>query len=155
MGYDRIILDENQELIMSRDNTKKYDNNATVVKTLDGFIVGRVPKQFTKSCRVMMDTVDILSINLSVSFIKLNGTEVREKTGKRYWEDQPEIRVDFLTEKKSQKKCGKGFFVFPDDGKEYNLLRWRRRLKMKLRSLVLNEETMLALATSSETKMTN
>ena len=50
-----------------------------------------------------MDTVDVLSINLSVSLIKSNGTEVREKTGKRYWEDQPEIRVDFLTEKKSLK----------------------------------------------------
>ena len=104
MGYDRIILEENQELIMSRDNDNKYDNNATVVKTVDGFIVGRVPKKFTQSCRVMMDTIDVLSINLSVSFIKLNGTEVREKTGKRYWEDQPEIRVDFLTEEKKINK---------------------------------------------------
>ena len=89
---------------MSRDNDNKYDNNATVVKTVDGFIVGRVPKKFTQSCRVMMDTIDVLSINLSVSFIKLNGTEVREKTGKRYWEDQPEIRVDFLTEEKKINK---------------------------------------------------
>ena len=83
VGYDRICLEENQELIVSRDITNKYDNHATVVKTLDGFIVGRVPKPLTKSCRVMMDTVDVLSINLSVSFIKLNGTEVREQTGKR------------------------------------------------------------------------
>ena len=45
VGYDRIILEENQELIMSRDNDNKYDNNATVVKTVDGFIVGRVPKK--------------------------------------------------------------------------------------------------------------
>ena len=104
MGYDWICLEEIQELIVSRDNTNKYDNYATVVKTLDGFIVGRNPKPLTKSCRVMMDTVDVLSINLSVSCIKLNGTEVREKTGKRYWEDQPEIRVDLLTEKKSLNK---------------------------------------------------
>ena len=104
MGYDRICLEENQELIMSRDVINKYDNHATVVKTLDGFIVGRVPKPLTKPCRVMMDTVDVLSINLLVSFIKLNGTEVREKTGKRYWEDQPEIRVEFVTEKKSLQK---------------------------------------------------
>ena len=101
MGYDRITLEENQELIMSRDNDNKYDNNATVVKTVDGFIVGRVPKKFKKSCRVTMDTIDVLSINLSVSFIKLNGTEVREKTGKQYWEDQLKIRVDFLTEEKN------------------------------------------------------
>ena len=77
MGYDRIFLEETQELIVSRDITNKYDNHATVVKTLDGFIVGRVPESLTKSCQVMMDTVDVLSINLSVSFIKSNGTEVR------------------------------------------------------------------------------
>ena len=118
MGYDRICLEENQELIMSRDVDNKYDNLGTVVKTLDGFIVGRVPKPLTKPCRVMMNTVDVLSINLRVSFIKLNGTEVREKNGKRYWEDQPEIRVEFVTEKKSLQKFGKGFLACPDNGKE-------------------------------------
>ena len=86
---------------MSRDVDNKYNNLATVVKTLDGFIVGRVPKPLTKPCRVMMNTVDVLSINLRVSFIKLNGTEVKEQNGKRYWEDQSEIRVEFVTEKKS------------------------------------------------------
>ena len=49
----------------------KYDNLTAVVKTLDGFIVNHVPKAFTKPCRVMMQTVDVLAMNLQVSFIKL------------------------------------------------------------------------------------
>ena len=78
VGYDRISLEKDQQLIMTRDVENKYDNQATVVNTLDGLIVGRVPKAFTKPCRVMMDTVDVLSINLRESFIKLNGTKVKE-----------------------------------------------------------------------------
>ena len=67
---------------MARDVDNKYDNLATVVKTLDGFIVGRVLKPLTKSCQLMMNTVDVLPINLRVSFIRLNGTEVKERNGK-------------------------------------------------------------------------
>ena len=48
-----------------------------------------------------MDTVNMLGINLKVSFIKSNGTEVKEKNGKQYWEDHAEIRIDFLTEDKA------------------------------------------------------
>ena len=84
VGYDRISLENGQELIITPVVNNKYDNRAAVVKTLDGFIVNRVPKAFTKPCRVMIQTVDVLAMNLQVSFIKLNGTEVKERNGKRY-----------------------------------------------------------------------
>ena len=86
---------------MTPDVDNKYDNLATVVKTLDEFVVRRVAKAFTKLCRVMVQTVDVLAVNLQVSFIKLNGNEVKERNGKYYWEDQPEIRIEFVTDKKS------------------------------------------------------
>ena len=60
--YDRISLEKDQQLIMTRDVENKYDKQATVVKTLDGLIVGRVSKAFTKPYRVMMDTANVLSI---------------------------------------------------------------------------------------------
>ena len=50
VGYDCNSLENGQELIMTPDVDNKYDNLATVVKTLDEFIVRRVAKAFTPSC---------------------------------------------------------------------------------------------------------
>ena len=69
---------------MSRDINNKYDKQATVVKTMDGLVVGRVPKALAKPCRIMMDTVDVLSLYLKVLFVKLNATDVKERNGKSY-----------------------------------------------------------------------
>ena len=89
---------------MSRDIHNKYDKLATIVKTMDGLIVGRVPNALAKPCRIMMDTVDVLSIHLQVSFVKLIGTEVNESNGKQYWEDQPEIRIEYMSDHISNNK---------------------------------------------------
>ena len=50
VGYGRIHLETNQQLIMFRDIHNKYDKQVTVVKTMDGLIVGRVPKALAKPC---------------------------------------------------------------------------------------------------------
>ena len=104
VGYGRHDLEMNQQLTMSRDINNKYDKQATVVKTMDGLVVGRVPKALAKPCRIMMDTVDVLSLYLKVSFVKLNATEVNEKNGKRYRGDQPEIRIEYMSDAKSNNK---------------------------------------------------
>ena len=68
---------------MTPDVDNRYDNLETVMKTLDEFIVRHVAKAFTKLCRVMVQTVDVLAVNLQVSFIKLNGNEIKERNKKR------------------------------------------------------------------------
>ena len=84
VGYGCHLLEKNQQLTISRDYNNKYDKPTTVVKTMDGFIVGRVPKGLVKPCWIMMDTVDVISLYLTVSFAKLNATEVNECNGKHY-----------------------------------------------------------------------
>ena len=66
VGYDCNSLKNGQELIMTPDVDNKYDNLATVVKTLDEFIVSLDAEPLTKLCRVMVQTVDVLSVNLQV-----------------------------------------------------------------------------------------
>ena len=45
-----------------------------------------------------------VSIHLRVSFVKLNATEVNESNGKQYWEDQPEIRIKYMSDHISNNK---------------------------------------------------
>ena len=71
---------------------------------MDGLIVGCVTKALAKPCQIMMETVDVLSSQLRVSFVKLNGTEVNESNGKQYWEDQPEIWIEYMSDHISNNK---------------------------------------------------
>ena len=96
MGYGVRDLKKGQELVMEREFKNKHDSHATVVKTLEGDIVGRVKKQLSRSAKKIMRQVKKLGIHSCASFVKMNETLVWENNGKKYLEDQPEIEVEFL-----------------------------------------------------------
>ena len=103
-GYGPVNLERGQLLVMKPEVDNEHDKYATVVKTLDGNIVGRVALPLSKSARKMMQNARKLGIDLHPTFIKLNEVEVTERGGKRYLEDQPEIQVDFGVTNNSSKK---------------------------------------------------
>ena len=102
-GYGRSNLEKGQLLVMKPEVDNKQDKYATVVKTLDGDIVGRVFLLLSESARRMMRNSHKLGILLVPTFIKLNEVEVTDCHGKRYMENQQEIQVDFLVTNKSSK----------------------------------------------------
>ena len=101
--HGRGRLKEGQELFMSNDYNNKYDKNAVVVTTLDGYVVGRVPKEISMKCCTMLESIDTLSVHTKVSFVQLWDVEIKDSSnGKRYWEKQPRIKVEYMTTESGQ-----------------------------------------------------
>ena len=96
VGYGPVNLEKGRQLVMKPEVGNEHNKYTTVVRTLDGDIVGLVALPLSKSARKMMRDIRKLGMDLFPTFIKLNEVEVREPGGKRYWEDQREIQVEFV-----------------------------------------------------------
>ena len=69
-GYGPSNLEQGQLLVVKPEDDNKRDKNATLVKTLDGNIVGRVSLPLSKYARKMMRDAHDLGSKLHPTFIK-------------------------------------------------------------------------------------
>lgn len=51
----------------------------------------------------MLESIDTLSVHTKVSFVQLWDVEIKDSSnGKRYWEKQPRIKVEYMTTESGQ-----------------------------------------------------
>ena len=84
-------------------NTNR-DQNAVVVMTMDGYTVGHVPRNTVAKCRVMIENINTLGINLKVSFVEvLENVVVWDDGSRRYLEKQANIKIKSKTARNGTK----------------------------------------------------
>merc|ERR1719491_2381632 len=113
-------LKQDQILCMLKELGNKWDNDATLVKTLDGKIVGRVPRLLSTDARKMMQDAADFGAKLHLTFIQLHEVEVKDRRGKRYLEEQPEIQVDFRVKRKLTKTDRACFYELSRTWKDFH-----------------------------------
>ena len=55
VGNGRGCLKEGQMISMSCEHNNRHDKNDVVVKTMEGHVIGRVQKDISEKCRIMID----------------------------------------------------------------------------------------------------